>query len=152
VMSERRGWRRGTGRLSGYDAFISYSHALDGKLAPVLQREIERFATPWYQARALRVFRDNASLTANPGLWSSIEQALASSQWFVLMASPDAADSRWVDREVSWWLANRSVRRLLIVLTEGELAWNQLTGDFDQPLRRCCHRRFVAHSPSNHAG
>jgi WD40 repeat protein len=129
VMSERRG----TGRPSGYDAFISYSHALDGKLAPVLQREVERFATPWYQARALRVFRDNVSLTANPGLWSSIEQALAISQWFVLMASPDAADSPWVDREVSWWLANRSVRRLLIVLTEGELAWNELTGDFDRP-------------------
>jgi WD40 repeat protein len=133
VMSERRGRRRGTGRLWGYDAFISYSHALDGKLAPVLQREIERFATPWYQARALRVFRDNASLTANPDLWSSIEQALATSQWFVLMASPDAAGSPWVDREVSWWLANRSVRRLLIVLTEGELAWNQLIGDFDRP-------------------
>lgn len=132
-MSERRGWRRRTGRLSGYDAFISYSHALDGKLAPALQREIERFATPWYQARTLRVFRDNASLAANPGLWSSIERALATSQWFVLMASPDAADSRWVDREVSWWLANRSVQRLLIVLTEGQLAWNRLTGDFDHP-------------------
>lgn len=133
MRGEQRGWRRGTERSSGYDAFISYSHALDGKLAPVLQRELERFATPWYQARALRVFRDNASLTANPGLWSSIEQALAASQWFVLMASSDAADSRWVDREVSWWLANRSVRRLLIVLTEGKLAWNELTGDFDRP-------------------
>jgi WD40 repeat protein len=104
---------------------------LDGKLAPVLQRELERFATPWYQARSLRVFRDSSSLTANPGLWSSIEQALAASEWFVLMAAPEAARSRWVDREVSWWLANRSVRHLLIVVTDGELAWDEHIGDFD---------------------
>jgi hypothetical protein len=45
-----------------YDAFISYSHALDGKLAPTLQLELERFAKPWYRMRALRVFRDNANL------------------------------------------------------------------------------------------
>jgi hypothetical protein len=36
------------------------------------------------------------------------------------MASPDAAASPWVDREVRWWLEHRSVDRLLVVLTEGE--------------------------------
>lgn len=120
---------RDSGRSSSYDAFLSYSHALDGRLAPVLQRELEQFAKPWYQVRSLRVFRDNASLTANPGLWSSIERALANSAWFVLLASPDAATSPWVDREVSWWLANRSAGRLLIVLTEGELVWDAGSGD-----------------------
>lgn len=107
----------------GYDAFISYSHALDGVLAPALQIGLERFAKPWYRARALRVFRDTTSLSANPGLWSSIEQALASSTWLVLMASPEAARSKWVNREVAWWLTNKSPQRVLIVLTEGEFAW-----------------------------
>jgi hypothetical protein len=75
------------GGASGYDAFISYSHALDNALAPALQNGLEQFAKPWYRPRALRVFRDTTSLSANPGLWSSIEKALASSTWLVLVAS-----------------------------------------------------------------
>ena len=71
--------RRAAGETIGaYAAFISYSHAADGKLAPALQRGLHGFARPWFRLRALRVFRDEASLSANPGLWSSIEQALAS--------------------------------------------------------------------------
>lgn len=32
---------------SAYDAFISYSHALDGRLAPALQSALHRFTKPW---------------------------------------------------------------------------------------------------------
>jgi WD40 repeat protein len=46
------------------------------------------------------------------------------------MASPDAARSPWVNREVEWWLANKSPQRLLVVLTEGEFAWAD-TGNGD---------------------
>ncbi len=119
------------GASSGYDAFISYSHALDGAVAQALQTGLERFAKPWYRPRALRVFRDTASLSANPGLWSSIETALASSAWLVLMASPEAARSQWVNREVAWWLANKSPQRLLVVLTEGEFVWAADAGHGD---------------------
>jgi WD40 repeat protein len=117
------GERGGRPRSSGYDAFISYSHALDGELARELQIGLQSFAKPWYRMRALRVFRDTTSLSANPGLWSSIETALASSKWLVLMASPEAARSKWVNREVAWWLEHKSPQRLLVVLTEGEFAW-----------------------------
>lgn len=119
-------------RASGYDGFISYSHALDGTLAPALQHGLERFAKPWYRPRALRLFRDTASLSANPGSWSSIEQALASSRWLALMASPEAARSVWVDRELAWWLENRSVDRVLIVLTGGDLVWDERSGRLDR--------------------
>ncbi|MGH3813621.1 MAG: toll/interleukin-1 receptor domain-containing protein, partial [Pseudonocardiaceae bacterium] len=119
------------GATSGYDAFISYSHALDGAVAQALQTGLEQFAKPWYRPRALRVFRDTASLSANPGLWSSIEKALASSAWLVLMASPEAARSQWVNREVAWWLANKSPQRLLVVLTGGEFAWADDAGHGD---------------------
>lgn len=61
---------------NGYDGFVSYSHAADAQLATELQRGLQRFAKPWYRMRALRVFRDEVSLSANPGLWSSIQQAL----------------------------------------------------------------------------
>jgi hypothetical protein len=112
-------------RLRILTRFISYSHALDGALAQALQTGLERFAKPWYRQRALRVFRDTTNLAASPGLWSSIEEALASSVWLVLMASPEAARSKWVNREVAWWLNNKSPQRLLVVLTEGEFAWKR---------------------------
>lgn len=114
-----------------FDAFISYSRRLDADLAPALQSSLQRFAKPWYRLRALRIFRDNASLSANPGLWSSIEQALDGSSYFILLASPPAAQSKWVGREVEHWTARKDPHRLLLVLTEGEIVWDEAAGDFD---------------------
>jgi len=76
-----------------YAAFISYSHALDGALAPSLQASVEEFGRVWYRRRALRLFRDSTNLAATPHLWGSIEVALRGSAWFVLLASPDSAQS-----------------------------------------------------------
>src|SRR5437762_10757800 len=98
--------------VSGYDGFISYSHKHDAALGPALQANLARFAKPWYRMRALRIFLDTADLSANPGLWPSIEDALSSSQWFIVLASAEAAESRWVNREVQWWVANRPPGRL----------------------------------------
>ena len=47
-----------------YDGFISCSHAADGLLAPRLQTGLQRFAKPWWKRRAVRIFRDEASLAA----------------------------------------------------------------------------------------
>src|SRR5262249_50394466 len=115
--------RSGRARTSGYDAFISYSHGLDSELARALQVGLQGFAKPWYRMRALRVFRDTTSLSASPNLWSSIETALASSTWLVLMASPKAARSKWVNLEVAWWLEHKSPQYILVVLTKGKFTW-----------------------------
>jgi WD40 repeat protein len=120
-----------TSRLVGYDAFVSYSQAVSGELAAALQAWLERFATPWYRPRSLRVFRDYTSLSASEDLWGTIEQALASSAHFILLASPEAAKSIWVNREVEWWRANRSSSDMYIVLTSGELRWDDERGDWD---------------------
>ena len=72
--------RRRIGHEASYDAFISYSHQLDKELAIRLQRSLERFAKPWYRVRALRVFRDDASLSANANLWASIQAAMEASK------------------------------------------------------------------------
>src|SRR5262245_56004235 len=106
-----------------YDAFISYSHAADGRLAPALQRGMQRLAKPWYRVRALRVFRDESALSANPHLWSSIQDALDDADWFLLLASPEAAASEWVNRELRHWLEHRSADRILVVLTDGTFDW-----------------------------
>ena len=111
-------------RAPTYAAFISYSRAVDGKLAPALQRGLQRFAKPWYRLRALRVFRDDASLSANPDLWGSIRDSLDRSAYFILLASPESAASQWVAKEVEYWLEHRGTEQLLIVLTAGELLWD----------------------------
>lgn len=100
-----------------YAAFISYSHAEDARLGVALQRALERFAVPWYRPRGRRVFRDATELAASPSLWGTIRAALEQSEYLVLLLSPSAARSPWVDREVGYWLSIRSPDRLILVIT-----------------------------------
>jgi WD40 repeat protein len=117
-----------------YHGFISYSHAADGKLAPALQKGLQRFAKPWYRTRALHVFRDETELAANPDLWSSVTDALDASQYLILLASPKAAASHWVDKEAKYWCDNKGadwVDKILIGLTDGEFVWDGRAGRVD---------------------
>jgi TIR domain len=113
-----------------YDAFISYSHARDKPIAVALQSAMQRLGKAWYQRRALRLFLDDTSLTATPHLWPSIEQALAKARFLIVLASPEAAASPWVGKEVEWWLDHRGPDTVLIALTAGELVWDSAAGDF----------------------
>jgi WD40 repeat protein len=115
----------------GYHAFISYSHRADEALAGAIQRALHKMARGWYQLRALSVFRDKTSLAANPALWPTIQTALAKSTYFLLIANRESAQSHWVQREVEWWLEHRSADKLLIILSAGELTWDDATRDFD---------------------
>src|SRR4030095_5736973 len=114
-----------------YKAFISYSHAADGKLAPAVQHSLHRIAKPWYRLRTMRVFRDQTNLATSPGLWTSIVSALREAEFFLYLASPAAAQSPWVKKEVDWWLKNRSHQTFLIVLTDGDIAWDNAKQDID---------------------
>ncbi len=125
-----------------YRAFISYSTAADGRLAPALQRGLQRFAKPWFRLRALRVFRDATGLGVTPALWNAIEAALVESEYFILLASPEAAQSRWVTQEIEWWLKHRSADRLLLVLTSGIIAWDTAAADFDWPRTTALPRQL----------
>src|SRR5215470_3807457 len=116
---------------AAYDAFISYSHAKDRPVAVAVQQGLHRLAKRWYQVRALRVFRDDTSLSANPHLWGAIEQGLRGSRYFILMASPEAAASQWVCQEIAFWQRNFDPRTFLIVVSEGEIRWDAARGDFD---------------------
>src|ERR1700733_6564488 len=102
-----------------YDAFICYSHAADSRLAPALQRGLQRLTRAWYQRQALRIFRDQTSLAANPDLYATIERELRESRHFVLFASPGAAQSPWVGREIRFWQEHRAREEFLIALTDG---------------------------------
>jgi WD40 repeat protein len=126
-----------------YNAFISYSHAADSRLAPALQSGLHRFARPWYKLRALHIFRDKTNLTVNPHLWSDITRALDQAEWFILLASPQAAASKWVGREVDYWLSRRPSSRLLMILTEGGLQWDAAAQAFDAQLSPAAPPRLL---------
>jgi WD40 repeat protein len=120
-----------------YHAFISYSHAADGKLATSLQSGLQRLAKPLFRLPVIKIFRDQTSLSANPGLWSEIENNLAQSEYFILMASELGARSVWVGKEVDWWLKNRPMDKLLIVVTDGAIYWDTAAADFDWTQTTC---------------
>src|SRR5262245_7873457 len=46
------------------------------------------------------------------------------------MASPEAAASPWVGKEIAYWLEHKSVETVLIALTDGTLVWDGASNDF----------------------
>jgi tetratricopeptide (TPR) repeat protein len=129
------GYGCGAGQPGGiemavYDAFISYSHAKDKPIAAALQSVVQALGKPWYKRRAVRIFRDDTSLSATPHLWPTIEAALNESRFLILLASAEAARSMWVGKEVAYWLEHKTIDTLLIAVTDGELAWPPGAADF----------------------
>jgi hypothetical protein len=130
VLAAERGPNRSGDDQIRYEAFLSYSHHDNRGVAVALQQGMEGFAKPWYRLRAMRVFRDDASLSANPDLWGSIEEALSRSSWLIVIGSPHAARSPWVQREVQWWLEHRDVSTILLAVASGDV----IATDSPEPL------------------
>ena len=114
-----------------FNAFMVYSHARDKTLAASLQSGLQKFTKPWYKSRALRIFRDATDLTAVPALWASIKGMIDSSEYMILLASPEAARSKWVEAEVGYWLEKQPSSKILIALTGGEIRWDASSSEFD---------------------
>ncbi len=122
----------GDGKALAFNAFLSYSHGEHVQLAAEVQRALHGIARPWYRLRAVRVFRDRSSMAPSESLWKSIEEALSQSEYFLLLASPRAALSPWVEREVEWWLRHRGTRNLILVVGAGQVVWDAAGRDFDR--------------------
>ena len=65
------------------------------------------------------MFRDLSDTGLNPSLWGTVQRQLDGSHWFVLLACPESAASRWVAQEVDHWCATKGVDTILVVLTDG---------------------------------
>lgn len=117
----------------GYKAFLSYHHDLRLDVVSILHRDVQRFGRPLWRPSAIRLYRDRTDISANPGLWPVIEKALDDSEYFVLFASPEAAESSWVQREVTHWIERKDhkAHNFLIVLLRGTIAWDAGARDFD---------------------
>ncbi len=107
-----------------YKAFISYSHKND-KAAKRLHRRLERYTIP----KGLRenglaalgaIFRDKVELSASSGLDKSIKAALDVSENLIVLCSPDAAQSRWVDEEISYFKSLGRADRIFTAILLGE--------------------------------
>lgn len=114
-----------------YNAFISYSHFLDHKLAPSIQAGLQRLGKPWHKIRQLNVFRDETDLTAAPSLWQKIVEAMDSSDYFILLASPEAAASIWVNREIAYWLSKKDSSKIIIAVSSGVFKWQETGVDWE---------------------
>jgi WD40 repeat protein len=106
----------------GYQAFISYKHMGSSAFAERLELALKAYAKPLWRL-PIRVFRDEKYLKPGLDLPKMIKDALDQSDFLIYLASPGAAESPWVQDELSQWCSQPSrLGKLIIVLTEGAIA------------------------------
>lgn len=94
--------------------FISYSKQ---------DIEFTRYLRTLLEAEGYAVWVDEARLTPSARWWKAIEQNIETCSAFVIVMSPNAYESDWVEREIL--LAEKEKRPIIPVLLAGE-AWSRL--------------------------
>lgn len=128
-----------------YRAFLSYSHD-DRKWADWLHRALERYRVPPHLRQASRenvalprnlcpIFRDREELPSASNLPSIIQKALADSESLIVICSPSAAKSRWVDDEVRRFQELGRGGRILCIIFGGDPLARDGSGCFPPSLR-----------------
>jgi len=105
-----------------YDVFVSYSHR-NAAFADRLSRRIRTYRPPRATGlgrRRLVVFRDRERLTTSADLTKTLADTVGSAEHLVLLASPESAQSPYVDKELAAFLDHRGESHLSIVLCDGE--------------------------------
>lgn len=119
-----------------YWCFISYRHSdnrdIDREWATWLQQQIESYEVPAefvgeqnsrgevIPEKIYPVFRDEESLPADAELGKQIEQALERSRLLVVICSPSAVESRYVNQEIEYFILRGRRDRILTVIISGE--------------------------------
>ncbi|MGW4383427.1 toll/interleukin-1 receptor domain-containing protein [Kitasatospora sp. NPDC004531] len=114
--------------------FISYSrrNENDRALAAQIEDGLHHLARRRLgRLSSVAVFRDSTGLGANSDLPGELMKHLAAADHLIYLASPTAAASPWVARELAFWRRHKSVDTLLIALADGDIAWNPQAADFD---------------------
>ena len=89
------------------------------------------WAGEWASCMRYGCSRDDTDLTASPDLWGRVTEAMDRSRYMVVVLSPRALASHWVNQELSYWLERRGSAEVLLVLADGEVVWDQEHGRFD---------------------
>lgn len=129
-----------------YRAILSYSHA-DKAWADWLHRRLETYRLPSalvgregpfgpIPARLAPIFRDREELAAATDLSTEINAALAQSMFLVVVCSPAAAGSRWVNEEIAVFKRLHGEERVRAIVVDGEpLSGDPATECFPASLR-----------------
>ena len=115
-----------------YRAFLSYSHR-DRRIAAWLHRALETYDIPQklvgthtlqgeVPRRLTPIFKDREELPAAHHLGEAIDLALADSDALIVLCSPDAKQSLWVDKEVERFKHLHGDNRVFAFLIRGEPA------------------------------
>lgn len=109
-----------------YVAFVSYAHR-DSRQARWLHRTVEAYRLPRSVAeeRALpprlgRLFLDRSELPSSSDLSAAIQTALGEAENMLLVCSPAAASSRWVNEEVRRFRDLRGRERIFCLIVDGD--------------------------------
>jgi MTH538 TIR-like domain (DUF1863) len=113
-----------------YWAFISYSRR-DERWARSLHRQLEAYRIPREvrpipaaeipSTRRLRpVFRDDDELAASADLGGRLHEALDRSRFLIVLASPAAAASTWVNAEAQHFVDAGRADDVLVLVVDGE--------------------------------
>ena len=113
-----------------YWAFISYSHR-DERWGKWLHRKLETFRIPKHRVgvtatlesvptRIFPVFLDREELPVSADLSRNISEALRLSRFLVVICSPSAARSRWVNEEILSFKRLGRSDRILALIVDGE--------------------------------
>ena len=128
-----------------YRAFISYSHS-DARVAAWLHRSLEGYRVPKrlrgsagefgpLPDRLGTIFRDREELASASDLGASVQDALADSDALIVVCSPDAASSRWVNEEVLAFKRLGRSDRIYCLIASGEPHAGDARECFPQALR-----------------
>jgi hypothetical protein len=109
--------------------FISYSHT-DERLAARLHRRLERYRTPRrlvgstsaagpVPRRISPFFRDQDEFDASSDLGERINRALGRSRYLIVICSPRAVASKWVNEEIARFRQNGGTPRVLCLIASG---------------------------------
>lgn len=121
-----------------YWAFISYSHR-DAKWATWLHRALESYRVPKklvgtsgtrgvVPKRLTPVFRDRDELASAVDLGTVINEALDKSACQIIICSPHAARSRWVNEEILAFKRLGREDRIFCLIVDGEPNASELAG------------------------
>lgn len=124
-----------TVRTYSYKAFVSYAHA-DRRGRETwglwLHRTLEAFRVPKdlvgttgengvpVPTRLYPLFLDRAEFPADDRLGEKIEEALDASEQLIVVCSPAAARSTWVNNEIVHFKRLQRGRRILAIIVDGE--------------------------------
>lgn len=125
-----------------YRAFISYSHR-DSKWADWLHKGLESYRPPHkligartdrgtVPKRLTPIFRDREELASATDLGTVINEALQQSACQIVICSPSAAKSRWVNEEIIAFKRLGREDRVFCLIVDGEPNATDLPGRADE--------------------